>query len=266
MSLFKTLKRYQRPTPFGKCAEREFFLANRVVLTKVPLFADYMKADDPFTIIRANIIIRAILNKESIEKAYFGHRKLEKKDLVTPEDLPTIMKGVQSDLPYHLYGTNKDKIYIPIFPVALNLVYSQDYEKLEVAPYMSLLNKFAGVVVDPFDYYGPDLYDSYFTRLILIRKTKEGSAYFDYDSDAIYFVNKQGRPDATLCLFDKYLEKVSHNHMVKRLTPVVDAFYKGDKEELTRQLVENQLISSKLIYRISAKETAHFLRAYGEQQ
>ena len=44
------------------------------------------------------------------------------------------------------------------------------------------------------------------------------------------------------------------------------AFYKGDKEELTRQLVENQLISSKLICRISAKDTAHFLRAYGEQQ
>jgi hypothetical protein len=76
-----------------------------------------------------------------------------------------------------------------------------------VPPYLSLAEETMTVSsIDPFDYYGPALYNSYFTRLGRSPQEPEhGAAFYDFDAEAVYFVNLQGRLDAKLCLFDRSL-------------------------------------------------------------
>ena len=265
MSFFDKIARKQRKTGFYSSTQMAFFNANRVLLDQIPLFARFMKTTEPFDIIRANIIIQSILNKKAIEEAYSAKKKGEKKESKKRStSIAKYMDKTLSELPF--FEMEEGKIYLPIFPLSLNRMYTKDYEKLSKAPYEALLHNFESIVIDPFDTYGADLYNSYFTKLVLVEKNRIGAAYYDYDADAIYFVNQQGRLDAKLCLFDKYLYNPNHNHMLKRITPVVAAYYKGDKEEVKRLLVENKLISSKLIYKITSDENRKYEIIYGEKK
>jgi len=263
VNLFETLAKKQRPTSFARSTEMTFYLQNRVLLNNVSLYAPFLKAQDSFDIIRANIIIRAIMNKEIIEKSYQNKIKGDRKssDLATSVD--EYMKSAVSELPF-LKTNSGDRIYVPIFPGNLNKIYSGDFEKLSVSPYVSLLKNYDAATIDPFDYYGPSIFDSYFTKLVLIKETKEGDAFYDFDAEAIYFINSQGRLDAKLCLFDRSLHHPSHNHMLKRIMPVVDAYYNVDRETLIRQLVDSKLISSKEIYKINNDEAKFISKLNGK--
>ncbi len=161
------------------------------------------------------------------------------------------MENFLAELPFYQLG--KERIYVPIFSETINQIYAKDFEKLLIAPYKSLLTNYQSIIIDPFDHYGDDLYGSFFTKLVLIKKEESGSAYYDYDSASLYFVNKQGRLDTRLALFDTGLRNPSHNHMVTRLTPVAEAYFANDKELFESLLVENKLVSSKLIYSIRTK-------------
>ena len=88
MELFETLKKKQRFTEWNSSRENRFFLDNVGMLQKVPMFSHFVKAEEPFDIIRANIIIRAIKNKERMEKAYLSLAKpLRKAETLKEGDL-----------------------------------------------------------------------------------------------------------------------------------------------------------------------------------
>jgi len=263
MNLFQTLQKKQKTTSFAHSDEMEFYLQNRVLLNDVSLYSPFLKAQDSFDIIRANIIIRALMNKEIIEKSYRNKIKAEKKSNDLATNLDEFMKSAVSDLPF-FKAQNGDRIYVPIFTYNLNKIYSGEYEKLSKVPYLTLLKNFDAATIDPFDYYGPSLFNSYFTKLVLIKEEAEGEAFYDFDAESIYFVNSQGRLDAKLCLFDRSLHHPSHNHMLKRISPVVDAYYKSDRESMLRILVDNKLISSKEIYKISNDEAKFFSKINGK--
>jgi hypothetical protein len=254
MDLFYKLEKKQRPTPFGKSQEMAFYLDNRVLLSNVSGYAPFLKAEDSFNIVRANILIRAIMNKEIIEKAYALKLKEEKKEGLATTSVKDYMDQAMAELPF-LKWKQDQRIYVPIFPANLNVVYAGQFQKLMVPPYLSLLKDYDGVTIDPFDYYGPALFNSYFTKLVEVRSNPSGSAFYDFDAEAVYFVNLQGRLDAKLCLFDRSLHHPSHNHMLKRLFPVVDAYYANDRETMIKALVDNKLISSKEIYKIKSDES-----------
>ena len=171
------------------------------------------------------------------------------------DQLYRVRINFMAELPFFKYGPEEKRIYVPIFPYNLNALYAGQFQKLMVPPYLSLVKNFQGSSIDPFDYYGPDIYNSYFTRLVEVRKTEHGSAFYDFDAEALYFVNLQGRLDDKLCLFDRSLHHPNHNHMLKRLFPVVDAYYADDKESFLKALVDNKLISSKEIYKYKSDES-----------
>ena len=53
---------------FEKSEEFRFFLENRHLLTKLPRFVHFYDLDnDPFEVIRANIILQAYINKTKME-------------------------------------------------------------------------------------------------------------------------------------------------------------------------------------------------------
>lgn len=259
MELFEKIAKVQRTNNFSHSQEMAFFLQNRVLLDNLPPFASHLlKAQEPFDIIRANIIIRSVRNKEIIEKAYKYKLKSDKKADIEMS-LPDYMAQEMGDLPFFKLN-EAERIYVPIFPANLNKIYAGDFAKLSVAPYKSLTKNYDAASIDPFDYYGPKIYNSYFTRLVLIEEKEEGSSYYDFDSETIFFVNQQGRLDAKICLFDHYLHRPNHNHMLQRVLPVSQAYYNGDREKLCRELVDNKLISSKIIFKINTDDAKSFAK------
>lgn len=260
MGLFETLEKKQIDTGFQKCAEMRFFLDNSSMLNDSDHFSIFKKASDSFDIVRANLIIRAIQNKKEIETSYI---KIVKSDTLkgnSPDpNSPSIkvaMSAVEKALPYYL--SKGQKIYIPIFSNSVNEIYLNSLEKLLIPPYKYLRKNYDAVAVDPFDYYGSEIYDSYFTRLICIDKRNQYSAYYDYDACRVYFVNPQGRLDAKICLFDVYLRNPSTNHMLERLKEIVEAYYLSDIKVLSEILVEKKLISSTLINSFLSKQKYNF--------
>ncbi len=257
MNLFETLEKKQGHTAFQSGSEMRYFLDNSPVLRDYPAFARWGKVSKPFDIIRANIYIRGILNKEFVERTYFKLTEggVNKKDLLDSEKqaLFSSVSLATNSLDFYLEN-DENRILIPFFSRSLNDVYSHSYWKLEERPYKALLKDLESVAIDPFDTYGDDLYNSYFTKLIRLKKDSTGSAYYDYDAASVYFVNKGGRLDAALCLFDKELRHPNTHHMMERLKPVVSAYYENDKAGMIKALGDNKLISSSLLNKLIADD------------
>lgn len=252
MNLFDDLEAHQRSTPFASSSEAVFYNENAYLLNGVEQWAMFLKPLDSFLTIRANILIRGLLNKERIEKLYRGKIKegaLPKEERLTLKDY---MASGMSSLPYLLY--QGEKIYVPFFPVSLNVLYAKEWKKLAIPPYAHLIRDYQAATVDCFDYYGYALYDSYFTRLVPIRKSPKVMAAYDYDAEALYFINDQGRLDAKICLFDREIKTPVKTHMVKRIEAVADAYFAGNRNALIQALVQGNLISSSLMHEILGKE------------
>ena len=142
-------------------------------------------------------------------------------------------------------GFRLDAKYI-IHAVGPRYAYDDNPEKLLSEPYSSLMTTFEDACIDPFDTYGAELYNSYFTSLVKIGAQKHETAYFHYDTFTIYIVNDQGRLDNQIVLFDKYIKRPVHTHMLERITPVVNAYFANDRTGMINALKDNKLISSKM--------------------
>ena len=250
ISFYDFLSSKQAQNRFFKSDEMAFFLSNRVILTSLETMGRFLKASDPFDITRANIIIRGLLNKKIIEKLYA--EKSKKKNVDDSLSLKEFMDMGMSDLPYFTY--EEEKIFIPSFPLSINRIYSHDFMKLSKEPYKELLRVYEPLLIDTFAYYGNKIYDSYFTKLVKVKEEGKVCAFYDYDADTLYFINDQGRLDAKLALFDKYLEKAVKTHMIKRLQNVADAYFYSDKNGLINALFENGFISMRFVSDFRKKE------------
>ena len=251
--LFDTLssKRKKR-LPFYKSDEYSFFTSNRNYLGKVARFSylDDPREDD-FDIMRANIIIHSYLNKVAIEEEMVNFQNYIKEgENIDHVKMIQALREKMVDYPYLKEAGEKEKIYIPFFSRSLNTLYFHEPEKLLNPPYSNLKEQFADSVIDPFDVYGAELYNSNFTRLLRVKKVDNVTAYFHYDTYTIYFINNQGRLDNKIVLFDKYMKRPSLSHMLDRISPVIDAYFNNDRSALINALHDQGLISSKMLYYI----------------
>ena len=240
---------------FEKSEEFRFFLENRHLLTKLPRFVHFYDLDnDPFEVIRANIILQAYINKTKMENEV---NNLGNYITINKKNHDHFLKSyheIISELPY--YQDDKDKIFIPFFTRSLNQIYNEEPEKLLTYPYNGLKDNFKDTVVDPFDTYGSELYNSHLSRLVKIKKEDKETAYFHYDTNTIYFINDEGRLDASVVLFDRYIRHPNYSHMLERIRPVVDAYFAFDREAFLKALNENGFLSSTLLRLIKFRDWA----------
>ena len=223
MSIFKQIEKHQKKrNGFYKGDEFSFYLENRNLLTKMPKFSYLinMKQASEFDIMRANIILRSYLNKTLIEEetSSLQNYMLKETKKSNYDNLVIAMKEKIVNEPY--YKDKKVKLYIPFFSKAINLIYLNDPIKLTRYPYASLKDDFNDAMIDPFDTYGYELYNSYFTKLIMVCEQDKTAAFFHYDTNTIYIINEQGRLDCKIVLFDKYIRKPNYNHMLERINVV----------------------------------------------
>lgn len=246
MNLFKQLEKYQKKrNGFYKGDEFTFYLLNRNLLTKMPKFAYMLNNRHPseFDIMRANIVLRSYQNKELIEQetSSLQNYMLKGGKKANYDNMVIAMKEKIIDEPY--FKDKKAKIYIPFFSKAINLIYLNDPIKLTRYPYASLKDDFNDAMIDPFDTYGYKLYNSYFTKLILVAEQDKTAAFFHYDTNTIYIINEQGRLDCKIVLFDKFLRKPNYNHMLERIKPVIEAYYSYEKDKFLDEMKAQGFIS-----------------------
>lgn len=238
----------KRRRGFSKSEEFHFFIENRHLLMRLPQFIHFYDIEnDPFQIMRANIILFAFLNKEKMEEEISNLRGY----LSNNDNHQSFLKAYReiiSELPYYL--DNKDKIYIPFFSPSLNQIYANEPEKILTPSYQYLFDNFKNSVIDPFDTYGSEIYNSHFSRLVKVCQNDKETAYFHYDTNTIYFINEQARLDASIVLFDRYIRHPNYAHMLERIKPVVDAYFAFDREGTINALYQNGFISSHLLRRI----------------
>lgn len=250
MDIFKYIEKHKkRRKKFFESDEFTFFLENRPLLNKMPRFS-YLHQNKltEFEVMRMNILFHAYLNKVMIEEEvanlekYGGHKK------GSNDSFMMALKERLVDQPYFM--EKKAKIYIPFFSKAINAIYLNDPFKLTKYPYSALKDDFSDTMIDPFDLYGYELYNSYFTRLIKISEADKCAAFFHYDTNTIYIINEQGRLDASIVLFDRFILKPNYNHMLERIKPVIDAYFSCDRKLFLNEMREKGFMSSQLYYLI----------------
>lgn len=245
MGIYVTLENKQKyRRSFSNSDDFKYFIQNREKIGKFKRYANlYDSEENEFNIMRANILLRGLENKRLFESEIENiknHGDIEHTKFVTALKERTI------DQPY--YEINGVKIFIPFFSSALNQIYVNEPEKMLSLPYSELKTDFEEACIDPFDTYGYELFNSYFTSLVKISETKGVAAFFHYDTNTIYFINDQGRLDAKLVLFDKYMKKISFTHMMERISPVVEAYFNNNKVEMIDALFNNNLISENMYH------------------
>ena len=238
---------------FEQSEEFHFFINNRYLLMRLPQFLHLYDAEnDSFQMMRANIVLYAYINKVKLEEEIHSLGTYLESNTKNHTNFVKSYHEIISELPY--YQDDKEKIYIPFFSKALNKIYVNEPEKLLSTPYVGLTNDFKETIVDPFDTYGSELYNSHFSRLVKIATLDKETAFFHYDTNTIYFINEQGRLDAGIVLFDRYIRHPNYAHMLERIKPVVDAYFAFDREGMLNALHENGFMSSRLFRRIKFRD------------
>lgn len=249
MHFFETLSRYQKGVNFHKSGDYYFYINNRHLFSNIEMYHFLLDAKNEFDVIRANILIQAIQNKEKFEKVIIYAFK--ESNLRTNEVAKYIEKEVEN-LPYLVDGNNK--IYIPIFSRSMNVLYNSQYGKLLREPYSKLITNFSTSCIDLFEMYNFALYDSLFTKFVTIYRDDKVMVVYHFDFKTVYIINNQGRLDARIALFDKYLKNPDDMHIIERIKPVIERYLDSDREGMYQSLIANNLISEKMIYKIKHKE------------
>ena len=252
MGIYSLLQRYQNSSySFSKTEEYRFFFTHRDILLKYDKFSKLFEiSSDDFNIMRGNIIIYAHQNKIAFESEVKSLNNYTTKNGKKFEKVKFMsdLKERMIEAPYFI--EDKNRIYIPFFSRSINMIYVKEPEKLLDYPYSELEGSYKESIIDPWDTYGAELFNSYFTRLVKVGTNGKEIAFFHYDTNSIYIVNNQGRLDVKIALFDKYIKKPVVNHMLERLKPVVDAYFDDDREAFVKALFDNQFISNKMLYMI----------------
>ena len=237
--IFNILKKERSKKGIDSCSEMVFFHQFRGMLRSNPIFMKYADIDNDFDIIKANIIIKSIINKDELDSVindmYIANANL------SVDSIKDDINERISDLPYISYDNYK--IYVPFFNKATNIVYSTESEKMFQYPYVELFKKFEPFTIDPFETYNIDLYSSLFTQLVKVSESETAVAFYHYDFNAIFIINKQGTLDNIIYLFDKHMKNPHKYNIIEKVRPLVNAYFNNDLSLFIYLLYKNDLVS-----------------------
>lgn len=252
-SIFKFLKRSKKSI-FEKTDEYKFYVTNSHLIAKIlPAYKLGLVEANDFKIIQANILIKAVMNKQIIENNLDKYRE-ESLSLPLNERDNFIKIKVWKDLdalnsPYFIL--DGARIYIPFYSKGLNIIFNDECSKLFEYPYNDLKDKPLSACIDCFDVYNFDVFNSSFTNLILVKKDVSSAAFYHPNFETIYIINDQGRLDLSIHLYDRYIKNPNTINVLERVRSVVDAFYSNDRKAFIKSLYKNQFISLKTYHQLS---------------
>ena len=245
--IFKILEKYRNKLYFLNSSELRFFNKYKGLLKMNQSFFDYLEIDNDFDVIKANIIIKSIINKEELDKVFDESSKNVEFNQ-TPEDFSKHFDECIKDL---IYISFEDvNIYIPFFNTQTNYVYYKDHEKMRDYPYFQLKKKYDTFVINPFNTYNIYLFDSEFTDLVKISEDDTCAAYYHPEFNEILIINNQGSLDNVIYLFDRFIKNPNKKNIIERIKPLVEAYFNNEMNDFINILYKNNFISYLLFSKI----------------
>jgi hypothetical protein len=261
MNLFKRLAKKVKQNRLSRSPEYHFFLKYRYLLVKHQVFIPLFNLDDEFALTRANIILKGLLNKQTIDQflqkeaqqsietsGRIQHHKIREQFLAS------------LTLPYAFKIADKIS-YIPFFNRTMNFIYAEEPDKLFDFPYDRLFESFTTSLIDPFENYNYDLYLSSFTPLIDIGIGDATShAFYHPHFQTVFVINSQGRLDVKIHLFDKDLRHANKDAIPQRIKTCLIHYFNNDRQLFINQLRQEGLISEKLYKKVNPTSTTTFIK------
>lgn len=247
------------PQKMSNIYEKQFAEEHQQLFSYYGFLNRYDSDKSSFGLIKKNVIIQALINKKQIE---------EEAELYSDVELNTQARLdiIHDRLPYFYHGDIK--IYVPIFSPSFNKRYDSHVESLSRYPFLSLKNDFESEVIDPFETYNHQLFESTFSRLILIVKDETCAAYYHVQLRTIFVINSQGSLDHLIPLFDADIKYPNNLDLFPRLKHLMEAYFDYDRDAFVNRLYSDQFISEhlyqeiiKLSFKYKSKKEKRALRA-----
>jgi len=244
MQSLKILDRNKKRRRKSRSLEYIFYREHENYLRKYPYFNKYFDSSHQFALLQSNIIIRGLMNKEIIDEAINNYKKscLENNKKPVANELKNVVNDAIRDLPY-INDEHNHRIYLPFFTKALNVIYVDEPIRLLSYPYANLLEDFSSSIIDAFETYNYSLYDSYFSKMIRSCGDQTSWAFFNVDDYCIYVINSQGRLDACIATYDKYLANFDVRFVMERVNKVMEKFFHSSRLEFIKALYDEKFIS-----------------------
>lgn len=261
MTLFKRLAKKVKQIRLSRSPEYHFFLRYRYLLVKYQVFITFFNLDDEFALTRANIILKGLLNKDSIDQFLqkAGQVSIETSGRIKHHEIRQQFLSTLK-LP-HAFKMNDKPYYIPFFNRTMNYIYAEEPDKLFDYPYDRLFESFSTSLIDPFENYNYDLYLSSFTPLVDIGIGDATShAFYHPDFQTVFIINNQGRLDVKIHLFDKDLKKPNKVNIPSRIKTCLTYYFNNDRQKFIQQLRVESLISEKLFKKVNPTLTTTFIK------
>lgn len=245
--VFEYIEKYRNKNFFKNSEENKFYNRYKGLLTMNPNFLTYLEIDNDFDVIKANIIIKSIINKEELDTV-FEKALTDEEASQNQESFSKHYEECIKDLNY--IDVEDAKIYIPFFNTQTNLVYYKDFDKMQDYPYLQLRKKFDSFIINPFQTYNISLFDSKFVNLIKVGEAESCAAYFHPELFEVFIINNQGSIDNIIYLFDKFIKNPDKENIIERIKPLIESYFNNKMNDFINILYKNNFISNVIFSKI----------------
>ncbi len=257
--LFQSWRESRR---FLKSKDGLFFTAQKHRLLKYPTFSHLFSSQSVFSMVKAVIVLKGLMQKEIIETYVNKQSELSirnegriKHHFIRDRFLQELK------LTFQFQDESNQFIILPFFNRALNYIYHQEPDKLLAYPYNQLEADFTTSVIDGFEQFNWRLFSSNFTSLItLSQQDRTAKAYFEPNSRTILIINHQGRLDVSISIFDRQLQKPNLADLPNRIDRALKGYFLVNREQFIRQCEIEGLLSPAFASKMLKIQNAPFIR------
>ena len=199
---------------------------------------EYVDTYLPSLLIKSDIILHSLLNKENIDEkvSQYSYEQLKKDFLI---------KNILNDL--ISFKFEDVDIYIPTYDKETNKLIKEDLSsfKKENNRYIKDRNY---KVINPFNYYKNKIFESKFCRLIKLNVNNNGDEFFFHSDLNTLFVINSGN---IVVEFPVQPDKKNKVDLFNRLSVVAKGYFKLNETDFLDLLLKTHLISSSVYKEVS---------------
>ena len=199
---------------------------------------EYVDTYLPSLLIKSDIILHSLLNKENIDEkvSQYSYEQLKKDFLI---------KNILNDL--ISFKFEDVDIYIPTYDKEINKLIKEDLSsfKKENNRYIKDRNY---KVINPFNYYKNKIFESKFCRLIKLNVSNNGDEFFFHSDLNTLFVINSGN---IVVEFPVQPDKKNKVDLFNRLSIVAKGYFKLNETDFLDLLLKTHLISSSVYKEVS---------------
>jgi len=257
--LFQTWRESRR---FLTSKDGIFFTQHKHHLLKYPSFSHLFSANTVFSMVKAVIILRGLIQKDTIENYLTHQANISIKEHGRIKHHWIREQYLQhSKMTFQFSEASNQTIILPFFNRALNYIYHQEPDKLLDYPYNQLEAEFTASVIDGFEQFNWQLFSSNFTSLInLNQQDRSAKAYFEPYSRTILIINHQGRLDVSISIFDRHLQNPNLNDLNNRIDRALKGYFLVNREQFIKDCEIEGLLSSVYAAKMLKIQNAPFIR------